>query len=273
MKQIICALFACVCALAHANTYSTVDIYFDGDSTTYGWHMAGGTPSCNDAAATTGCTPSNYGHNVAGGTAVQETYNEPAEVLIQMNAAFGVGAVTVENHGVGGSTVLDSINGSSDPVSGAAEYNCSTTTNESHTCGPLGTRLHASHALIAVGHFGINDQYRMTAAQFQQYVSTWISTVQGTINADGQPIIAVWEEMSPICRNDAPNVGPYLTAAQTAASTANVLFNPEHNYIYANLAWLPMLSDCVHPDGALYVTMGDRLATSMSRTVQVLLGR
>ncbi|RKE35305.1 hypothetical protein B0G76_1366 [Paraburkholderia sp. BL23I1N1] len=266
------ALFAC---FAHATTYSTVDIYMDGDSTMFGWAMSGGTMTCNDGTTTSGCTTNDYGHNMANGTMSQQQHNEPAEVLLDMAAAFGAGTVTVENHGVGGATVLDSINGSADAVSGASEYDCSVTTNESATCGSLGSRLHASHAQIVVGKFLTNDQYRMSPSQFQTYVATWISTVQGNTNADGNPMVAVWEESSPICRLDAPNVGPYLDAGRAAAAAAQppVLVIDNHDWIYANYDWKPHLSDCVHPDNGLYATLGDRSATTMGRTVQLLLGR
>jgi hypothetical protein len=113
----------------------------------------------------------------------------------------------------------------------------------------------------------------MSASQYQSYVSTWIATVQGTLNADGQPMIAFWEESAPICRLDAPNVGPYLTADRAAASAAGVTVIDNHDWIYSNIDWIPHLPDCVHPDGSLYITMGDRAATAMSRTVQLLLGR
>jgi hypothetical protein len=190
-----------------------------------------------------------------------------------MNLAFGNGAVTVENHGVGGATVLDSINGSPDPISGAPEYDCSNGVNESATCGSLGARLAASHAQIVFGHFLTNDQYRMTPSQFQQYVTTWINTVQGLRNVDGNPMIAVWEESAPICRLDAPDVGPYLQADRLAAAAANVMVVGNHDWAYGNYNWIPALNDCVHPNDDLYRVMGDRLATDLGRTVQVLLGR
>lgn len=261
--------------MAHATTYSTVDIYMDGDSTMYGWAMGGGTLTCDDGTTTTGCTINDYGHNIANGTTSQQPHNEPAQVLTDMIAAFGAGAVTVENHGVGGATALDSVNGSADAASGAPEYDCSVTVNESKTCGSLGARLKASHAQIVVGKFITNDQYRMTPAQFQADVAAWISTVQGNRNADGNPMIAVWEESSPICRLDAPNVGPYLDADRVAAAAASpaVLVVNNHDYTYQNYNWIPALPDCVHPDDALYQFLGDRTATSMGRTVQVLLGR
>lgn len=270
----IILLFFAFSSQAQTKTYPVVNIYMDGDSTTWGTLISGGTPSCSDGASTTGCVAETYGHNVAGNSVVagQATYNEPAEVQLQMNAAFGVGDVVVANHGVPGATILDSINGSSDPISGAAEYDCTVAVNVSDTCGSLGVRLQASHAQIVIGHFLTNDQYRMTPAEFGSYVTTWIDTVQALENVDGNPMVAVIEESAPICRADAPNVGPYLDALRTAAASSNILLVSQHDWIYANLDWKPMLADCVHPDNGLYATMGDRLATSVALTVQTLLG-
>jgi hypothetical protein len=266
MRKFVAAILAAFSFAAHAEPYSSVGIYFDGDSTTVGYTVMGGTPSCNDGSTATGCTAHDYGHNVSGGAGYIQAYNEPAEVQIQMVKAFG-SSVSVENHGIGGMTVLDSINGT-------GGYDCSTSApNPSNTCGPLGQRLQASHALVVVGHFLTNDQYRMTSSQYQAYVSTWISTVQGLRNADGNPMIPVWEESAPICRLDAPNVAPYLAAGRAAASAAGVLLVGNHDWVYQNQDWIPHLNDCVHPDAYLYIVMGDQLATSLGRTVQVLLGR
>ena len=269
-KLMFYVLFTCavLCGVpAFAVACDVVRIYMDGDSTMQGVTVVGGTPTCADGAASSGCTPNNYGHGVAGGTGLTAPYNIPTTVQLQMDAAFGKGAVLVDNHGVGGQTVLDSINGT-------GLYDCAANgTNATGTCGSLGARLQASHAQIVVGQFLTNDQYRMTPAQMQTYVATWINTVQALRNADGNPMIAIWNESAPICRLDAPDVGPYLTAMRTAAANANVMLVGQHDYIYQNLDWLPMLSDCVHPDNGLYVTMGNRLATAMGRTVQVLLGR
>lgn len=277
MKKILLAFLVVAASTCSAKTYPVVRIYMDGDSTMWGTLVSGGSPTCNDGASTTGCVAESYGHNVGGNGVVagQATYNEPAEVQFQMDQAFGSGSVIVENHGVPGATVLDSINGSADPISGAPEYDCSEVTNASATCGSLGVRLQASHAQVVVGKFLTNDQYRMTPAQYQQYVATWVNTVQALRNADGDSMVAVWEESSPICRLDAPNVGPYLNAGRAAASAANppVLVVDNHDWIYANYDWKPHLSDCVHPDNGLYSTLGDRLATAMGRTVQLLLGR
>ncbi len=199
----------------------SVLIYADGDSTMYGWSVL---PS---------------------GT-VQAADNQPAEIQKQMQAVFGT-AVTVENHAVGGTTVIDSING----TNGFAQ--------------PLGVRLAASSAQIVIGNFEINDMYRMTPAQFQQGWQTWINTVTSLGKI---PIII---GPNPICRTDAPNVGPYLDAEQQAAQANGVLLIEQHNFIYAMPDWQAMLGDCVHPMDALYKVMGDRDATAMALTVQNLL--
>ena len=247
-------------------TYSSVSIYYDGDSTAYGWALTGGTLTCNDGVSSSGCTVNDYGHGIASDTPTQQPDNEPATVQRDMANAFGP-VVTVENHGVGGMTVLDSINGTN-------RYDCATNgNNESYTCGALGDRLRASHAQIVIGKFLTNDQYRMPPQAFQQYIAVWINTVQGLRNADGNPMIAVWEESSPICRLDAPNVGPYLQADRTAATAANAMVVGNHDWVYQDYNWIPALLDCVHPDDALYLAMGHIMSNDLARTVQVLLGR
>jgi len=272
---IIAFLFSFI-SHAQATTYPAVDIYYDGDSKIYGDTFVGGTPACNDGSTTTGCVAESPGHVVANATEAQATYNEPAEVQLQMQQAFG-SSVTVENRGVPGATVLDSINGSADPISGAPEYDCSITVNASGTCGPLGTRLQAAHALVVVGSFLTNDDERMTPAQYGQYVATWINTVQALRNADGNPMVAVWELGSPNCRLDAPSaasVAYYLQAAEAAAAAANppVLVIDNYDWVTNNYDWRPHQADCVHPDNGLYSTMGDQAATAMGATVQALLG-
>jgi hypothetical protein len=200
----------------------SVLIYADGDSTMYGWSV------------------------LPGGT-VQSTDNQPATIQADMRAAFGP-VVTVDNEAVGGTTVLDSING----TNGFTQ--------------PLGVRLSASSAQIVIGNFEINDQYRITPAQFGQYWQTWINMVAGLGKT---PVII---EPNPICRTDAPNVGPYLDAERAVAAANNVLLVAQHDYIYGLPGWQSMLTDCVHPGDALYKIMGDRDATALARTVQVALG-
>lgn len=197
-------------------------IYADGDSTMYGWSV------------------------LSSGT-VQAADNQPATVQTDMQAAFGP-VVTVENHAVGGTTVLDSING----TNGFTQ--------------PLGARLAASSAQIVIGNFEINDQYRMTPAQFGQGWQTWINTV---VSLGKTPVMI---EPNPICRTDAPNVGPYLDAERAVATANDVLLVAQHDYIYGLPNWQGMLTDCVHPGDALYKIMGDRDAQAMARTVQKLLG-
>lgn len=199
----------------------TALIYADGDSTMYGWSVL---PS---------------------GT-VQAPDNQAAAIQSDMRAAFG-NTVTVENHAVGGTTILDSING----TNGFAQ--------------PLGVRLSASTAQIVIGNFEINDQYRMTSAQFGQGWQTWINTVKSL----GKVPIMI--EPNPICRSDAPNVGPYLDAERAVATANNVLLVAQHDYIYNLPNWQTMLGDCVHPNDALYKIMGDRDATAMALTVQNIL--
>lgn len=201
----------------------SVLIYTDGDSTMHGWSVL---PS---------------------GT-VQSPDNQPATIQADMRAAFG-NVVTVEDHSVGGTTVLDSING----TNGFTQ--------------PLGVRLAASSAQIVIANFEINDQYRMTPAQFGQGWQTWINTVR---SLGKTPVII---EPNPICRADAPNVGPYLDAERQVAAANGVLLVAQHDYIYSLPGWQSMLTDCVHPSDALYKVMGDWDATAMARTVQVALGR
>lgn len=174
--------------------------------------------------------------------------NQAATLQSDMRAAFGP-VVTVENHAVGGTTVLDSING----TNGFDQ--------------PLGARLAASSAQIVIANFEINDQYRMTPAQFSQYWQTWINTV----TALGKTPVII--EPNPICRSDAPNVEPYLDAERAVAAANGVLLVAQHDYIYGLQSWKSMLTDCVHPSDALYKIMGDRDAAAMARTVQSMLGQ
>jgi acyl-CoA thioesterase-1 len=203
-------------------TAKSVLIYADGDSTMYGWSV------------------------LPTGT-VQAADSQPATIRADMRAAFS-SVVVVENHAVGGTTVIDSING----------------TNGFNQ--PLGARLASSAAQIVIGNFEINDQYRMTPAQFGQGWQTWINTVK---SLGKMPVMI---EPNPICRSDAPNVGPYLDAERAVAAANNVLLVSQHDYIYNLPGWQTMLGDCVHPNDVLYKIMGDRDATAMASTVQKLLG-
>ena len=233
-------------------------IYYDGDSTVWGAECMGGDIVMRRSADRAYDTPfgslASPGHDVKPGTGVwgQSARNEPAVLQNKLNSIFGAGAVIVENHGVPGERMVNSINGAGRYVG----------PNETNTIGPLGVRVAASTATVFVGKFGINDISISTAVEtFGSHCRTWVDTVQGVANTNGIHAKAVLVFPNPNIQSFNPNMEPYRQAMKAAAEVKNILFVDHYSFIRAEVPnWMELLPDAVHPNSALYEAMGLNLA-------------
>lgn len=236
-------------------------IYYDGDSTVWGMECKGGDivtrPNADRAYDRPFGSLAQPGHDVKPGTGIweQSDRNEPAVLQTRLNAIFGAGSVIVENHGVPGERLVNSINGTG-RYAGA---------NETNTIGPLGSRVAASTATVFVCKFGINDISVGTAVSlFQSHCQTWVDTVQGVPNANGVHGTAVLVFPNPNIQTFNPNMEPYRLAMKAAAEAKNVLFVDHYSFIRNEIPnWMECLPDSVHPNSALYEAMGLHLARQM----------
>ncbi|MER2603604.1 MAG: hypothetical protein ABTR27_14790, partial [Candidatus Competibacter phosphatis] len=177
-------------------------IYYDGDSTVWGAECMGGDvvmrPRADRAFDTPFGSLAQPGHDIKPGTGVwgQSTRNEPAVLQSRLCQIFGAGSVTVENHGVPGEKIVNSINGTGRYVG----------PNETNTIGSLGVRVAASTATVFIGKFGINDiSAGVPVEMFGGYCRTWVDTAQGVPNANGLHAKAVLVFPNPNIQSFNPN--------------------------------------------------------------------
>jgi acyl-CoA thioesterase I len=178
-----------------------------------------------------------YGWTDLNGT-LQQTPITP-EMTLQADLGAGV---TVINHGVGGSTSDNAVNGTG-----------------SYTA-PLATRLQTINAQIVIANWAINDSRLITTSDDYGSLMAFVNTVRA---AGRTPVL---EEPNPVCWG-LSDLDPYVAIMRTVAQQQNVLLIAQYDYI-SSLDWKPMLPDCIHPNAALYKIKGDREAAAISELVK-----
>lgn len=167
----------------------------------------------------------------------------PAEMQNQLTAALGAG-ITVENNGVPGSYLRQSLDGT-------GTYSV-----------PFATRLANDPAQIVIENSAINDWPLRTTAQYAADLTEWINDVR----AAGK--IPVLEEPNPIY----PWTGldAYVPVMDQVAQQQGVLLIQQYDYIKSLPNWQATIPDGLHPNQALYTIKGDREAAQIKALVQSL---
>lgn len=162
----------------------------------------------------------------------------PAEMQNQLTAMLGSG-ITVENNGVPGSTTRNDLDGTAPDTTALAK------------------RLASDPSQIVIANFGINDAYyKRTTDQYGADLTEWIATVRSAGKT------AVLQEPNPVCW-DQVNLDPYVEMMRVIAQQQNVTLIQQYDYIKSLPNWQAMEPDCIHPNQALYIIIGDRAAEQL----------
>lgn len=182
-----------------------------------------------------------FGLQTVNGTYVQSARPVPALVQAQLRQWFGPD-VAVNANGVSGAKLDDELKG----------INKYTT--------PLSLRLAASRARIVVENFGIND----TLLSAETYRANLIQFVD-TVRASGK--LPVLEEPNPVCAGNGTLDQLVAILDQVAVEKAVPLVK-QYDAVKALPNWQAMLTDCVHPNDALYAFKAGREAEALAQVIR-----
>ena len=182
-----------------------------------------------------------YGLENVDGQSVQSAHPVPALVQAQLRNWFGAN-VTVNPNGSSGANLNFELRGTD---------NYST---------PLSARLAASRARIVIENFGINDAY----LPLETYRANLILFVD-TVRASGK--LPVLEEPNPVCVGH-ETLDQLVGILDTVARDKAVPLVKQYDAIKALPGWQSMLTDCVHPDDALYAFKAGREAEALAQVIR-----
>lgn len=204
-----------------------------GDSTTQGWEQPAGTAGY--------VTP----------------LNVPAQLQTKLQAQYG-STVTVVQQGVGGTEASQLLNG--------------TDGTHASTWAQL---MAVSPAKIVTLNFSLNDAYFSRVARAgtipespEQYAAYMTQLVQ-IAKAAGKNVVLM--EPNPTCepiRQAA--MPPYVEQLRAVANAQGVPLVAHFDAIQAMSNWQSMLTDCLHPDDALYTIKANQEFTVLSPLVKSL---
>jgi lysophospholipase L1-like esterase len=182
-----------------------------------------------------------YGLETVGGRFVQSAHPVPALVQAQLRNWFGAN-VTVNPNGSSGANLNFELQG----------------TDNYGT--PLSSRLAASRARIVIENFGINDAY-LPPATYRANLIRFVDTVR----ASGK--LPVLEEPNPVCVGHEA-LGQLVDILDTVARDKAVPLVKQYDAVKALPGWQSMLTDCVHPNDALYAFKAGREAEALAQVIR-----
>jgi lysophospholipase L1-like esterase len=182
-----------------------------------------------------------YGLETVDGRFVQSAHPVPALVQAQLRGWFGAN-LTVNPNGSSGANLNVELNGTD---------NYST---------PLSARLAASRARIVIENFGINDAY-LPADTYRANLIRFVDTVR----ASGK--LPVLEEPNPVCVGHEA-LDQLVGILNTVAGDKAVPLVKQYDAIKALPGWQSMLTDCVHPNDALYAFKAGREAEALAQVIR-----
>jgi lysophospholipase L1-like esterase len=182
-----------------------------------------------------------YGLETVDGQFVQSAHPVPALVQEQLRVWFGPN-VTVNANGSSGANLNYELQG----------------TNNYST--PLSSRLAASRARIVIENFGINDAY-LPAETYRANLIQFVDTVR----ASGR--LPVLEEPNPVCVGH-ETLDQLVGILNQVANDKAVPLVKQYDAVKALPGWQAMLTDCVHPNDALYAFKAGREAEALAQVIR-----
>ena len=182
-----------------------------------------------------------YGLETVDGQFVQSAHPVPAQVQHQLRVWFGQD-VTINANGSPGANLEFELKGTDN-------YNT-----------PLQVRLAASRARIVIENFGINDAY-LPAETYRANLIEFVDLVR----ASGK--LPVLEEPNPVCAGH-ETLDQLVGILDQVARDKAVPLVTQYDAIKALPGWQSMLTDCVHPDDALYTFKAAREADVLAQLIR-----
>lgn len=178
------------------------------------------------------------------GTYVITANSAPVQLQAKLQASLGT-SVTVENHGIGGTTICQRVNGTAPYTQTLAQF------------------LATSQAKFVIGNWAINDssdQSTETPTQYQQCWEQFVDVVRavGKIPLIEEPNPVIGSVFSPADPTVYQNLPNYLSIMRSVAQSKSVTMIGQYDYIQTVPNWQGMLTDGVHPDDALYAIKAQR---------------
>lgn len=179
----------------------------------------------------------------------QQTSPTPPQLLqADLTASLGAGySIEVDNRAMPGATAEDSLYAVL-PYYGAQ----------------FSQRIMTTPGKIVLADYAVNDSRQRSTDEYAVDLSLWIADVR----AAGK--IPVLEEPNPTCDPTAPNVSAYVTVLRNVAQANQVTLIAQYDYIASLPNWQSMLTDCLHPNDALYAVKAQREAAVLGPMVQAL---
>lgn len=185
--------------------------------------------------------------------------SEPTQLQDLLQAVFGKNIV-VFNNGVGGTQAYQLLSGTDGR-------------NRAWTI-----QMSKSNADIIILNYALNDQMynaTPTPGMYQETPETYANIIGWLIQtARNNGKIVVLQEPNPTCYQ--PTVGNlhrFVTALRNEAARMNAPLIAEYDYIQSIPNWKSMLTDCAHPNEALYGIKAKQTFNTISPIVQSLINR
>jgi len=197
------------------------------------------------------------GWQVNNGVGANTSASEPVELQSYLQAQFGT-TVTVSNQGVGGTEASQLLNG----------------TDGTH--GAWFNEIAASKAQIVTFNFSLNDAFFSVTQRdgtinesVDQYKGYMVALIEGAKSAGKKVVVYT---PNPTCEAvRVPILPQYVDALKAVAASENVPIVDNYGIISAMPNWQAMLSDCLHPNDALYAIKAKNEADVLAPIVKSLL--
>jgi acyl-CoA thioesterase-1 len=190
------------------------------------------------------------------GVYVVTANSAPTDLQADLQESLGP-TVTVENHGIGGTTVCQRVNGT-------APYTQT-----------LAQELSTDQSQNVIGNWLINDssdQSTETPTQYQQCWEQFVTVVRAAgktpLIEEPNPVVgSTFNPSDPTVYANFPN---YLAIMRSVAQSLGVTLITQYDYIQTLPNWQEMLTDGVHPDDALYSIKAQRELSTLLPLVENL---
>ena len=199
------------------------------------------------------------GAQTINGTLTTTSSSEPTQLQDLLQTHFGKN-ITVINNGVGGTQAYQLLSGTDGRNRAWA------------------TQMAKSNADIVILNYALNDQMynaTQTPGMYQETPETYANIIGWLIQTardNGKQVVL--QEPNPTCfQPKVGNLHRFVTALRNTANLMNAPLVAEYDYIQTLTGWKSMLTDCAHPNDALYGIKARRTFDTIAPIVRLLISR
>ncbi|WP_454825896.1 SGNH/GDSL hydrolase family protein [Paraburkholderia xenovorans] len=190
-----------------------------------------------------------WGLETINGTQIQTPNSAPVVLQADLQSQLGAQiSVRVDNRAMPGATTEDSLYA-------VMPYYAQT----------FSARIASAPGQIVLADYAVNDSRVRTTDEYDTDLTQWVANIRA---AGKTPVL---EEPNPVCAPDVPNLDAYVSIMRTVAQTQNVMLIEQYDYIRSLPNWQSMLTDCIHPNDALYAIKAQREAWALAPVVLSLI--